>query len=256
MSLSFFSLNSGSNGNCYYIGNEQDAVLVDAGISCRETVYRLTKLGIPVSRIRAIFISHEHSDHIRGVEFLSRKYRIPVFLSAVMVLSSMFQIEDSLLHTFGPGDKFDISGLEVTAFQKLHDSSDPYSFTVTGHGYTVGVFTDIGEPCANVIHHFSRCHAAFLEANYDEEMLDKGNYPIYLKRRIKSNVGHLSNMQALELFTRHKAPHLSHLILSHLSEHNNQPGIVRRLFTPHANGTRIEIASRYRESEVFFLPHP
>jgi phosphoribosyl 1,2-cyclic phosphodiesterase len=256
MSLNFTSLNSGSNGNCYYIGNEQDAVLIDAGISCRETVFRMTRLGIPITNVRAIFVSHEHSDHIRGVEFLSRKYRIPVYLSAVMVLTSIIQIEEPLLHTFGPNEKVDIAGLEVTAFQKLHDSSDPYSFTVSGKGYTVGVFTDIGEPCANVIHHFSRCHAAFLEANYDEDMLDNGNYPIYLKRRIKSNVGHLSNVQALELFKTHKAKHLSHLVLSHLSEHNNQPGIVRKLFIPHANGTRIEIASRYRESEVFSLPHP
>jgi len=250
MSLYITSLNSGSNGNCYYIGNEQEAVLVDAGISCREIERRMTSLGLSVGNIKAIFVSHEHSDHIRGVGVLSRKHSIPVYMSAQTCLSSIIPVEPDLIRTFQSNETINTGSLQVDAFPKLHDSIDPYSFTVHYDGITIGVFTDIGEPCANVIHHFGRCHAAFLEANYDERMLDDGTYPVYLKRRIKSQTGHLSNNQALELFTKHKAPHLQHLILSHLSEHNNHPGIVSRLFEPHANGTRIRIASRYRETEV------
>jgi len=250
MSLYITSLNSGSNGNSYYIGNEQDAVLVDAGISCREIERRLTSLGLPIENIRGIFVSHEHSDHIRGVGVLSRKHTIPVYMSAQTALSSLIPAEPELIRTFMGNETIQIGSLHVDTFSKLHDSIDPYSFTVHFNGITIGVFTDIGEPCPNVRHQFSRCHAAFLESNYDERMLDDGSYPIYLKRRIKSQVGHLSNVQALELFTQHKAPHLQHLILSHLSEHNNHPGIVSRLFEPHANGTQIRIASRYRETEV------
>jgi phosphoribosyl 1,2-cyclic phosphodiesterase len=102
-----------------------------------------------------------------------------------------------------------------------------------------------------VTRHLGLCHAAFLESNYDETMLEKGNYPVYLKRRIRGGKGHLSNRQALEIFTAHRAPFLKLLVLSHLSEQNNNPRIVHDLFAPHANGTRIAIASRYRESELF-----
>jgi phosphoribosyl 1,2-cyclic phosphodiesterase len=115
----------------------------------------------------------------------------------------------------------------------------------------VGVFTDIGAACEHVISHFSKCHAAFLEANYDETMLEEGRYPYFLKRRIRGENGHLSNLQSLEIFTRYRAPYLDLLVLSHLSEHNNHPQIVQDLFTAHANGTRIAVASRYKESEVF-----
>lgn len=251
MPLFLSSLNSGSNGNCYYIGNEQDAVLIDAGISCRETIQRMARLGLSIQNVRAIFISHEHSDHIRGVGVLSRKYKIPVYMSSVILLNGLVSIEPELIRSFSVDGEMNICSLKVIAFSKLHDSADPYSFTVSDNGITAGVFTDIGEACPNVIRHFSRCHAAFLEANYDEVMLEEGRYPLFLKKRIKSRVGHLSNVQALELFNQHKSPYLSYLILSHLSEHNNHPAIVNKIFSPHSNGTSIKIASRYKETEVF-----
>jgi len=141
--------------------------------------------------------------------------------------------------------------LTVKAFQKHHDAADPHSFTVTGSGITVGIFTDIGSVCEQLIHHFSRCHAAFLEANYDETMLEEGRYPYFLKRRIRGGNGHLSNLQALELFNSYRAPFMQLLVLSHLSRQNNHPQIVTDLFAPHANGTRVTIASRFGESEVF-----
>jgi len=256
MSLYYTSLNSGSNGNCYYVGNEQDAVLVDVGISCRETERRMSALGLPVEKLRAIFVSHEHADHIRGVNVLSRKYNIPVYMSVATCLNSLVQVEAGLMRTFSACEKLEIASLAVHAFPKQHDSIDPYSFTVSYKGATVGVFTDIGEACPNLVQHFSNCHAAFLEANYDEDMLENGKYPVYLKRRISSNFGHLSNRQALDLFKQHKAPYLSHLILSHLSEHNNHPAILTDLFLPHANGTQIEIASRYAETAVFYVEAP
>jgi phosphoribosyl 1,2-cyclic phosphodiesterase len=174
-------------------------------------------------------------------------------MSAVTCLNGVVPVEPYLMRTFTASEKLDIESLQVCTFPKQHDSVDPYSFTVGFNGTTVGVFTDIGEACPNLVYHFSQCHAAFLEANYDEAMLENGNYPLHLKRRIKSNKGHLSNIQALELFVRHKSPFLTHLILSHLSEHNNHPSIVAKLFSQNANGTCIEIASRYRETEVFFV---
>ncbi|MBP6870375.1 MAG: MBL fold metallo-hydrolase [Bacteroidales bacterium] len=245
------SLNSGSNGNCYYVGNDHDAVLIDAGISCRETEQRLKRQGLSLTKVRAILISHEHSDHTRGVEVLSRKHRIPVCITPATHRNSLLRIEPHLLQPFSADEELHFGSLTVRAFQKHHDAADPHSFTVTGSGITVGIFTDIGSVCEQLIHHFSRCHAAFLEANYDETMLEEGRYPYFLKRRIRGGNGHLSNLQALELFNSYRAPFLELLVLSHLSRQNNHPQIVTDLFAPHANGTRVTIASRFGESEVF-----
>ena len=251
MSLYFSSLNSGSNGNCYYIGNCEDAVLIDAGLSCRETEKRMARSGLEMSKVRAIFISHEHSDHIRGVEFISRKFKIPVYISKGTHALKQLSVDDGLLHYFHSNLTVTIGDLQVLAFSKKHDASDPHSFAVSGNGVTVGVLTDIGAPCSNVIHYFRQCNAAFLESNYDEEMLENGSYPAHLKKRISSSHGHLSNHQALELFTRHRPAAMSHLLLSHLSQENNDPEIVENLFKRHAGKTLIAIASRHIESQVY-----
>jgi phosphoribosyl 1,2-cyclic phosphodiesterase len=113
--------------------------------------------------------------------------------------------------------------------------------------------TDIGAACDHVIRNFGLCHAVFLEANYDEEMLETGHYPIYLKNRIRGDHGHLSNHQALEIFTKYKSEMLSHLLLSHLSRDNNNPHLVETLFNSYAGGTHIAIASRYQESPVYCI---
>jgi phosphoribosyl 1,2-cyclic phosphodiesterase len=115
----------------------------------------------------------------------------------------------------------------------------------------VGVFTDIGKPCKNLISYFKKCNAAFLEANYDEEMLHNGNYPFHLKRRISGGSGHLSNKEALQIFLTHKPEFMSHLLLAHLSKNNNSPELVQQMFQSHAGNVKIAVASRYGETEVF-----
>jgi phosphoribosyl 1,2-cyclic phosphodiesterase len=253
MPLYLTSLNSGSNGNCYYIGNGDDAVLIDAGISCRETERRMMRLGLPIRNVKAIFITHEHTDHTRGAEVLSRKHRIPVYITGATFLNSRMNLEPGLTKDFNSETTVVIGGLTIKPFPKWHDASEPHSFTVSSNGITAGVFTDIGTACENVALHLRTCHAAFLEANYDETMLDNGHYPPYLKKRIKSMEGHLSNDQALELFNTHRSPNLKLLILSHLSAENNRPQLVHELFSRHAKGTRIVVASRFEESEVFCI---
>ena len=253
MSLYIASLNSGSNGNCYYIGNDKDAILIDAGISCRETERRIKRLGLSIRNISAIFISHEHGDHTQGVEVLSRRNAIPVYMTDMTFLKSRIRPDSSLFRPFYANEPIHIGGITVHPFPKQHDGIDPHSFSVSCNDITVGVFTDIGQACDNLTNHFSRCHAAFLEANYDETMLEEGHYPLFLKRRIRDGQGHLSNKQALEIFTHHRAPFLKLLVLSHLSANNNRPEIVSDLFTPQANGTQIAIASRYEASEVFCI---
>jgi phosphoribosyl 1,2-cyclic phosphodiesterase len=253
MSLFIASLNSGSNGNCYYVGNEHEAVLIDAGISCRETERRMLRLGLSMHKVKAIFVSHEHSDHINGIPVLSKKYRLPVYITQPTLQSGGLFIDGELLNSFNSFETITIGGLNITAFPKQHDASDPYSFTITSAGVTAGVFTDIGTACENLVNYFSQCHAAFLEANYDDEMLDKGGYPYHLKRRIRGGNGHLSNKQAVELFIKHRPPFMSHLLLSHLSKNNNDPQLVQDLFEACAGDVNIIVASRYQETGVYYI---
>jgi phosphoribosyl 1,2-cyclic phosphodiesterase len=251
MSLFIASLNSGSNGNCYYVGNSDDAVLIDAGISCRETERRMLRLGLSIKKVRAIFVSHEHSDHINGIPVLAKKHQLPVYITPATHSSGGLAIDESLIRPFAVDHRVTIGGLLVTAFSKNHDAADPCSFMVSYNNIRIGVFTDIGVACQNLIDHFSQCHAAFLEANYDDEMLEKGGYPYHLKRRIRGGNGHLSNKQAAELFTNHKSPYLSHLLLAHLSKNNNDPRLVQQLFDACCGDTQIIVASRFVESAVY-----
>ncbi|MCX6278202.1 MAG: MBL fold metallo-hydrolase [Bacteroidetes bacterium] len=253
MPLNLASLNSGSNGNCYYIGNGQEAVLIDAGVSCREIERRMIRMGLGIRDVKAIFITHEHTDHTRGAEVISRKFGIPVYITERTYHQSRMKLAPHLMKPFATGIPVDVGAFQIHPFPKWHDAAEPHSFTVSADGITAGVFTDIGTACEHVAHHLSRCHAAFLESNYDETMLEKGRYPYYLKQRIRGAEGHLSNDQALDLFTTHRSNHLKLLILSHLSAENNQPQLVHDLFSRHANGARIAVASRHEETEVFWV---
>ncbi|MEJ7780477.1 MAG: MBL fold metallo-hydrolase [Daejeonella sp.] len=253
MALHITSLNSGSNGNCYYIANEQDAILVDAGLNCRETEKRLSRLGLSMTKVRAIFISHEHSDHIQGLPVIAKKYQLPVYITKGTMSGGRLTLQDHLVMVFKAHESVRIGDLNITAFPKLHDASEPHSFIVSCREVTVGVFTDIGFPCENLARYFRQCHAAFLEANYDEDMLDRGRYPYFLKNRIRGGKGHLSNKQALELFTSCRPAYMSHLLLSHLSRDNNSPELVMELFQRSAGKTEIVIASRDQETKIYYV---
>src|SRR5687767_13660583 len=128
MSLFIASLNSGSNGNCYYIGNNNEAVLVDVGISCRELEKRMKRLGLHINKIKAIFISHEHSDHISGVEVTSKKHQIPVYITTPTLKNGKLKLNESLVFSFTAYEPVSIGDLVITAFPKLHDAADPFSF--------------------------------------------------------------------------------------------------------------------------------
>ncbi|HEV7330874.1 MAG TPA: MBL fold metallo-hydrolase [Flavisolibacter sp.] len=251
MSVSVCSIASGSNGNCYYVGNDTEAVLIDAGISCKEIEARMKRAGLSLKNVKAVFVSHEHTDHISGLPVLAKKHNLPIFISPLTLRNSRLRFEKTLLHHFSAGVPVVIGELVVNPFSKFHDAADPYSFTVTCNGINVGVITDIGRACENVIQHFSQCHAAFLESNYDEVMLQNGSYTAYLKNRIRSGHGHISNRQALEIFQQYRSPQLTHLFLSHLSRNNNCPKLVEELFTTHAAGVKMIVTSRFQESAVY-----
>jgi phosphoribosyl 1,2-cyclic phosphodiesterase len=253
MSLYITSLNSGSNGNCYYIGNNKEAVLIDAGISCREIEKRMSRLSLSLNKVKAIFVSHEHTDHIKGIPILAKKYGIPVYITPATLHNCNFSLEK--VCAFMPEKQVEIGQLLIKAFLKTHDAAHPHSFMVEYAGIKVGVFTDLGKVCDELTKHFKQCNAAFLEANYCEELLDKGNYPYFLKNRIRGGRGHLSNTEALNLLKAHRPDNLSHLILSHLSKNNNCPDLVRELFLENAGETKIIVASRLQETEVYEISH-
>lgn len=251
MPLSICSLNSGSNGNCYYIGNDEEAVLVDAGISCRETEKRMARAGLSMEKVKAIFISHEHSDHISGIPGISKKHGLPVYITAGTHSKLDVPIDRALTRDLPSNHPVTVGRLTVTAFPKFHDAADPHSFIIKEDHVQVGVFTDIGRACSTVVEHFKACHAVFLESNYCADMLENGLYPFFLKERIRNGHGHLSNDEALSLFTKHRGKQLTHLLLSHLSRNNNSMELVERIFSKKAGKTKIVIASRYKETEVF-----
>jgi phosphoribosyl 1,2-cyclic phosphodiesterase len=253
MALYITSLNSGSNANCYYIGDNDNAVLIDAGLSCRETEKRMKLLGLSMNNVKAIFISHEHSDHINGIENISKKYQLPVYITESTFKNCYVSIASHLRRSFLHNNNITIGGLSVIAFKKSHDATDPHSFMISSNGINIGIITDIGYACEEVISYFSSCHAAFLESNYCEEMLANGSYPFHLKKRISGKQGHLSNTQALELFTKYRSKNLQLLILSHLSKNNNTAEKVAALFQPHAGNTKIVVASRYESTALFCI---
>lgn len=246
------SLNSGSNANCYYVGNASDAVLIDAGLSARETLKRLQERSLDVQTIRAILISHEHTDHIKGLPVLARQLNIPVYASA-KTMRYLGLVDYPQLLTLHDAQPLSLGELQIMPFQKFHDAVEPMSFVISCDGLHVGVFTDLGRPCSNLVHYFKQCHAAFLEANYDEEWLEKGPYPLHLKKRIRGGEGHLSNKEALALFETHRPPQLTHLWLSHLSQTNNHPDRVMELFQPFQEQLHVSVASRYESSAAFQL---
>lgn len=253
MGLYFSSLNSGSNGNCYYVGSQTEGILVDVGLNCKEIEKRMVRQGLDLSILKAIFISHEHSDHIRGLEVFAKKHKLPVYISKKTLENSRLSLSGVDVCFLDGQKKFSVGNLLISAFSKIHDAADPYSFVVEHQKFKVGIFTDLGKVCSNLIASFKQCHAVFLEANYDTEMLTNGNYPYFLKQRIMGGRGHLSNHEALELFCQHRPKFMSHVLLCHLSQQNNDPSLVLALFTNISNLVKIEVAPRTVETAVYFV---
>ncbi len=248
--LEICAIASGSNGNCYYIGNENEAVLIDAGISGKQILARMAERGLNSSKIKALFITHEHGDHMRGARGVEKKLQVPVYITAKTHNGAYKNMRTNVPKHFTPGDKITVGNFTVFTFLKNHDASEPCSFRVRYKSKNVGVFTDIGEACENVKTHLQKCDALFLESNYDEEMLLNGSYPYFLKQRVASEVGHLSNDQTFDLLKNHAGKNLQCVFLSHLSKENNTPEkALERMKS--LDSFKIKLTSRSAASEVY-----
>ena len=247
------ALASGSNGNCYYIGNKEDAILVDAGINCKQILARMRFKGLNPSILRGIFITHEHNDHVCGARVLGKKLDIPVYMTKGTYKSLYITNQPVAVRFIQTDQPVMLIQFIIHPVLKNHDAKEPTSFRIEYQGINIGVFTDIGSACANVTSHLKVCHALFLETNYDEKMLWEGPYPHHLKQRVASDVGHLSNSQAVNLLSEHAGPDLKWVLLSHLSGENNTPQIAFDAMKHFQERFNLIVTSRREPTEVITL---
>jgi phosphoribosyl 1,2-cyclic phosphodiesterase len=256
-SLAVCVLASGSKGNAIYVSDGDTAILVDAGLSGKEIERRLHSRGLTAETLNAIVVSHEHSDHIRGVGVLSRRYRIPVYMSHGTHETSGSQIgkPHQVVH-FSCGETFSVGTLMLHPFSISHDAQEPAGFTINQNGVKIGIATDLGIGTGMVKEHLKHCALLILEANHDPAMLIEGPYPWYLKQRIKGRTGHLSNDASRQLLDEVQHEHLRFVILAHLSEVNNSPDIARQVVGEalSASRTQLTVAVQDQSGDVFRLP--
>lgn len=251
--LEICAIASGSNGNCYYIGNENDAVLIDAGISAKQILLRMKEQDLDPAKLKACFVTHEHSDHMRGVRGVSKKLQIPIYLTTKTHNGAYKNLRPDYPKFFAHDEKMEVGEFTIYPILKNHDAAEPCSFRVQYKNKNVGVFTDIGEACNNVKSHLQKCDTLFLESNYDEKMLWDGGYPYFLKQRVASDVGHLSNDQAFDLLENHAGENLKCVFLSHLSKENNTPEKALERMESLTSKFEVKLTSRFEVGEVYQL---
>lgn len=235
MAVSITVLASGSHGNSTVVASSRTSLLVDAGLSCKETLLRLRKSGCDPVQLNAILITHEHADHIYGLNVLAKKLRIPVFLTASTQSAYLRSARDSQgnkirlerVESFEAGRSFQIGDIAVTSFTIPHDAADPVGFTFRAEGLKAAIATDLGYMPASVKDHIRGCQVLVVESNHDIEMLRVGPYPWSVKQRVLSRLGHLSNAALADFIANDYDGEAEYLILAHLSEQNNHPEVAR-----------------------------
>lgn len=216
-------LASGSKGNALLIESGRTRLLIDAGLSAREIRRRLDLIGVAADTLSGLLITHEHTDHVRGLGPLVRQLDLPVYLHTELAGALHDVGRPARVQEFAPGEDFAIDGLTIQAFSVTHDALAPVGFTLTDEQGKVGVATDLGIATRLVAERLQGCHTLVLETNHDEEMLRDGPYPWALKQRVRSNHGHLSNLAGGALLGSLLWSGLETVFLGHLSETNNQP---------------------------------
>lgn len=221
------ALSSGSSGNCFYVGRENSGILVDCGISCKRVEERMSLIGKKVENIKGVFVTHEHSDHIKGIDVFSRKFNIPIFATQSLIKNNFLCSNTDLINNIKVGDNMNIDGMEIFSFSKIHKAIEPLGFTIidSKNGKKVSIITDAGHVCKNIIENVSDANAIFLESNHDPEMLENGPYPYFLKKWVGGNDGHLSNNQSALCLLENAKRKMKNIVLCHLSEQNNTPKI-------------------------------
>jgi len=249
-------LASGSKGNAIFISNGETSILIDAGLSGIEIERRLRSKNLSPKMLDAIFVSHEHADHIQAVGVLSRRFDLPVYITpktSAAAANQLGRIKD--LRFFECGLSFIMGSLIIHPFSISHDAVDPSGFTITHAERKIGIATDLGIGTTVVKEHLKRCDLLIIEANHDPAMLAAGPYPWALKQRIKSRTGHLSNEDSLKLLNEVGHSNLKHVILAHLSEINNTPQHALRAVDRKLDNCRpdLSVALQATSGKVVFI---
>ncbi|NKI17791.1 MBL fold metallo-hydrolase [Spongiibacter sp. KMU-166] len=229
--MRFASLGSGSKGNATLVETANACILIDCGFTIKETVRRMARLGRAPTDLSAILVTHEHSDHIKGVMPLARRYNIPVYSS--FGTAEHGDMRNSPLWSCLPlGVHVEIAGLDVLPVAVPHDAREPCQFVFRTQKKSFGLLTDLGSITPFVREHYSECDALLLECNHDVSMLRAGPYPPSLKRRVGGDWGHLNNHQAASLLKEVNLGRLQHIVMAHLSEKNNTPVLAKAAVEP------------------------
>jgi phosphoribosyl 1,2-cyclic phosphodiesterase len=250
-------LASGSSGNAAFLATGSTRILVDAGLSMKETAKRLASIGEDLTSIDAILITHEHSDHVSGLPVLARqkKVRATIYMTHLAAPAIDWGESEPRLESFQAGAEFQIGDIEIQSFSIPHDAIDPVGFRFEAEGVRVGIATDLGYIPESIKWHLRRTDLLLLESNHDLDMLKVGPYPWSVKQRVMSRVGHLSNLVVSDFLAQDFDSATEHLVLGHLSEHNNHPAIVSMVAqqTLEARGlhTRVDIAVQNAPSDVY-----
>jgi phosphoribosyl 1,2-cyclic phosphodiesterase len=254
--LSICVLASGSKGNATYISDGETSILMDAGLSGTEIARRMKSRSLDPAELDGIVVSHEHADHVQGVGVLSRRYKLPVFISRKTsgALSPQIGRFHDVFH-FRSGDTFQLKSLMVHPFSISHDAQDPTGFTVQQNGLKIGLATDLGIATAMVREHLKNCTLLVVEANHDHSLLMEGPYPWYLKQRIKGRTGHLSNTDSRDLLEDVRHDRLTHVVLAHLSETNNTPEAVLKEILPAIEPcrARVTVATQHVCGDIIYI---
>lgn len=225
--MRFAALGSGSRGNAYLVEEGGTCLMIDCGFSMRETERRLGRLGKSPSDLAGMLVTHEHSDHICGVESFARRHNVPVWMTAGTHRAGPCRswVQARLI---GYHEALEIRDIQVQPFAVPHDAHEPSQFVFSNGALRLAIVTDLGSHTPHVLEHLTGCDALVLECNHEEDLLANGSYPPMLKRRVGGSHGHLSNRQAAILLEGLDASGLQHLVAAHLSEKHNTPGLARQ----------------------------
>jgi phosphoribosyl 1,2-cyclic phosphodiesterase len=229
--LRFTSLGSGSSGNATVVeagsGTTLKRLLIDCGLKPKVLLDRLSRAGLAPTQIDAIFVTHEHSDHLGCARHLALRHRTPVWMSAGTHLAAGEVDFEGMLRVAQDGIAIDLGELQITPFTVPHDAREPLQLTCSDGNRKLGVLTDLGYATAHVLAHLAACHALLLECNHDAGMLAAGPYPAFLRQRVGGRFGHLSNVDAAQIAKSLDHAGLSHVVAAHLSRQNNRPELAR-----------------------------
>lgn len=224
----FCSFASGSSGNCYYVGRQDEGVLVDVGISAKRVSEMLHKNDIRPENVKAILVTHDHIDHVLGLETFTKSCPIPIYahsdcLRGLAEGKATRGTDTSLFREIEPMQPFELFGITIEPFPVLHDGRGAMGYHFDYEGHTLTIATDIGMLDNVVKDYIRRSENIVIESNYDTEMLEKGPYPFALKQRISGPFGHLSNLESARFVAESYHPRIKNIMLCHLSENNNTP---------------------------------